>query len=251
MEGSDFSFFLSSLSFSKSRCFVGDRDAFQGTDLSSRIARTRVSQGYLFVCHTPNKQHVGGLIALHRALCLVIPPQPGRFFFFFPLLSFTIQPERWGLPQWLNIMTCEPIKQLIRNCNKADDDEGEAVINPPPHPNWCEKSCSVLEQGYTAHTTGNANMNAARCLWMSQLYLQTGSDSLCLLKCAIEYRALFKNEFKEFSGCVVTRSHRGKNSTTSLWLGKISVCLVIAFFLFGNQLEEGEATSNNLKDQLQ
>lgn len=83
MEGSDFSFFLSSLSFSKSRCFVGDRDAFQGTDLSSRIARTRVSQGYLFVCHTPNKQHVGGLIALHRALCLVIPPQPGRFFFFF------------------------------------------------------------------------------------------------------------------------------------------------------------------------
>lgn len=83
MEGSDFSFFLSSLSFSKSRCFVGDRDAFQGTGLSSRIARTRVSQGYLFVCHTPNKQHVGGLIALHRALCLVIPPQPGRFFFFF------------------------------------------------------------------------------------------------------------------------------------------------------------------------
>lgn len=75
-------------------------------------------------------------------------------------------------------------------------------------------------------------MNAARCLWMMQLYLQTGSDSLCLLKCAIEYRALFKNEFKEFSGCVVTRSHRGKNSTTSLWLGKISVCLVIALHFF-------------------
>lgn len=29
-------------------------------------------------------------------------------------------------------MTCEPIKQLIRNCNEADDDEGEAVINTPP-----------------------------------------------------------------------------------------------------------------------
>lgn len=29
-------------------------------------------------------------------------------------------------------MTCEPIKQLIRNGNEADDDEGEAVINTPP-----------------------------------------------------------------------------------------------------------------------
>lgn len=54
------------------------------------------------------------------------------YFLFFALLSFIIQPERWGLPQWLNIMTCEPIKQLIRNGNEADDDEGEAVINTPP-----------------------------------------------------------------------------------------------------------------------
>lgn len=34
-------------------------------------------------------------------------------------------------------MTCEPIKQLIKNSNEADDDEGDAgenfvaIINPP------------------------------------------------------------------------------------------------------------------------
>lgn len=38
----------------------------------------------------------------------------------------------------MNIMTCEPIKQLIRNGNDADDDEGDAganfiaIINPLP-----------------------------------------------------------------------------------------------------------------------
>lgn len=57
----------------------------------------------------------------------------------FTLLSgCIIQPERRGLPRWLNIMTCEPIKQLIRNGNEADDDEGDAganfiaIINPLP-----------------------------------------------------------------------------------------------------------------------
>ena len=49
----------------------------------------------------------------------------------------------WGvLPGRLSIMTCEPIKQLIRNSSDADDDEGEARKNfikalrpatPTPH----------------------------------------------------------------------------------------------------------------------
>lgn len=34
-----------------------------------------------------------------------------------------------ALPGRLNIMTCEPIKQLIRNSSDADDDEGEAGEN--------------------------------------------------------------------------------------------------------------------------
>lgn len=45
-----------------------------------------------------------------------------------------------GLPGWLKIMTCEPIKQLIRNSSDADDDEGEegenfiTTFSPPPPP---------------------------------------------------------------------------------------------------------------------
>lgn len=86
-------------------------------------------------------RHTQHIVCVH-----VCPPQSSLSCHFsigrqrFALLSWSsgciIQTERRGLPQWLNIMTCEPIKQLIRNSNEADDDEGDAgenfiaIINP-------------------------------------------------------------------------------------------------------------------------
>lgn len=119
------------------------------------------------VCSLPVSTELSGS-SCQRRQCFVLLSRWG---------GCIIQPERRGLPQWLNIMTCEPIKQLIKNSNEADDDEGEAgenfitIINPlwKKKNNW---SCFLGKVIEFERRERRWRDPAVLCYWMWTLLTQ-------------------------------------------------------------------------------